>query len=153
MNVALITDESNLKSLLELLQIYEAEFSKITGKKPNQDGTYKLDVDLTKTDNYFLLMNEEPIGFCIKGVFDGRHDIFEFYILPHRRGKKLGRTFAKEIFKKYKGPWQVRQIEGADKAISFWRKAIGEFAENRFEESIIEDAYWGKVTRQVFNSV
>ncbi len=151
MKIELVAAE-NIKLNL-LLQIYEKEFSSITEKFVNEDGTFNLDVDLHKTDNFLLCESEEIIGFCVKGMSGGRHDIYEFYVIPSKRHKKVGRTFVQEIFKKYKGVWQVRQIEGADQATSFWRKAIGEFTENNYQESVIEDEYWGKVTRQIFKSL
>ena len=138
--------------LKNLLQAYEGEFSLITKKIPSKEGVFPLDVDLRETDNFLLYEENVPIGFCVKGVSSERHDIYEFYIVPSKRGTKLGREFAKEIFRRYSGEWQVRQIEGANKAISFWRKAIGEFTNEKFEESIVDDEYWGKVTRQVFQS-
>lgn len=152
MNIVKADSQDDFEKLYEMLQIYEAEFSLITKKQPDETGIYKLDVNLNETDNFLLFKNHTVVGFCVKGVTSNRHDIYEFYIEPEYRGNKLGREFAKEIFKKYNGEWQVRQIEGANKAISFWRKAIGEFTRDNFEESVVEDKYWGKVTRQLFKS-
>jgi predicted acetyltransferase len=141
------------KTLMDLLQAYEKEFSVITKKKPNDDGIFRLDVDVSKTDNFLLLDKVEAVGFCVKGVSDKRHDIFEFYVVPQNRGNLAGRKFAKEIFGMYKGDWQVRQINGANKAIEFWRKTISGFTKNNYEESVINDEYWGRVTRQTFRSL
>ena len=136
-----------------LLQNYEKEFSSITKKVPDPDGTFNLDVNLNETDNFLLIENREAIGFCVKGFSEGRHDISEFFVILDKRHNKIGRKFAQEVFKKYKGEWQVRQIEGADKAITFWRKVIAEFTKNDYQESVVEDEYWGKVTRQIFKSL
>lgn len=135
-----------------MLQAYEAEFAPVTGNTPNSKGVYPLDSDLDVTDNYLLYVGGEAAGFCVKGEEQGRHDIMEFYVAPEYRGHKLGRRFAQSIFERHPGTWQVRQIEGADKAIAFWRQAIGEFTAGQYTESIEEDAYWGPVTMQVFKS-
>lgn len=135
-----------------LLQTYEKEFSPITGKLPGCDGRYELDVDLTQTSNYLCHLGEDTIGFCIKGTTDGRHDILEFFIAPEMRSSGCGEKLAHGIFSKYKGAWQVRQIEGADKARAFWRKSIHSFTDGSYQEELIEDPYWGQVTRQTFTS-
>lgn len=91
-------------------------------------------------------------GFACKTSFEGVHDIAEFYVIPEKRGKSLGGFFAKEIFREYQGVWQVRQIEGAGKAREFWKKTIKEFSLGYFEEESINYPYWGRVTRQSFDT-
>jgi hypothetical protein len=51
----------------------------------------------------------------------------------------------------YPGAWQVRQIEGANSATSFWRATIKKFTHDNFIEKIIDDKVWGKVTCQYFS--
>lgn len=153
-NLKILTvDQTNLPIVLNLAQAYEAEFSAITKKKPQSNGLFLLDTPINQEHPSYLLYDQtSPIGFCIKGVQEARHDIAEFYVVPSYRSKGIGRHFAAEIFKKYPGPWQVRQIDGADKAILFWRSAIQVFTNNNFTECVVEDNYWGKVTRQLFHS-
>ena len=149
-NLRVKTPSSSIP-LLNLLQCYEAEFSAITEKLPNELGEFPLDIKLDGSyDAYLFTENKIPIGFAIKGTESGLHDISEFYVIPSKRHNSLGRTFAKEIFKKYIGPWQVRQIEGADLAVRFWTKAISEFTNGDFTSSKEEDDYWGKITIQRF---
>jgi len=102
---------------------------------PNQAGEFKPD---TMPDDMHIGIlayeNEIPIGFCIAKVESEVHAIAEFYIIPVLRSEGLGSEFAIEIFNRYPGKWQVRQIEGADKARDFWRKAINSSTNNNFEE-------------------
>ncbi|GAA5497114.1 hypothetical protein Rhal01_03304 [Rubritalea halochordaticola] len=154
MNKSSITETSDSCPLLhQLLQSYEAEFSPLTGKQPGPDGNYMLDVDLTLTENHLYLLEDTPIGFCIKGETDGHHDILEFYIQPELRSNGRGEQLAHEIFSKHKGPWQVRQIEGAHKARNFWRRAIHNYTGGLYSEAQLHDPYWGPVTRQRFTSL
>ena len=83
---------------------------------------------------------------------DNRHDIAEFYVIPSYRSAGAGSQFAIEIFKMSRGPWQARQIEGAHKATLFCHSAIQLFTNNNFTKSAVEDSYWGKVTKQLFDS-
>jgi predicted acetyltransferase len=68
------------------------------------------------------------------------------------RGKNFGYHFACVIFNKYPGQWQVRQIENAGAAISFWRSVIKKYTADKYEESVVSDPDWGVVTRQRFTS-
>lgn len=150
MNVEIV--QENNEDLNRLIQDYELEFSVITNKKRNSDGFFDLDVNLNSTDNYLLLENDLPIGFCIKGLNNGIHEIFEFYIIPSMRRSNRGQNFAIQIFEEYSGEWQVKQISGADKATLFWRKTIANFTSTTFKEALTEDPYWGKVIMQSFTS-
>ena len=144
-------DNKNKCVLDNLMQAYEAEFSKITLKKPNAKGLFEVDTILSRVNKGYLLYDKLiPIGFAIKGSMDNIHDIAEFYIVPSYRNQNLGKKFAHNIFDKYIGKWQVRQIEGAHKAKIFWRKTIDEYTRGKFVEDFIKDDYWGKVTRQSF---
>lgn len=146
-------DSLNIKILLNLLQAYEAEFSAITKKTPRIDGIFPIDTPIDGDHPSFLVYsNSIPVGFCIKSTYEGIHDIAEFYVVPSFRYLNIGENFAKYIFTKYPGKWQVRQIEGAHKATRFWNKVINNFTSGNYTESIVNDSYWGKVTKQNFES-
>jgi len=146
-------NKNNISILLNLAQAYEAEFSPITKKNPLSNGLYALDTNWDSDHPAFLLFdNETPVGFCIKTILDSRHDISEFYVVPTYRHKGIAKSFVIEIFNKYAGTWQARQIQGADQAVSFCRAVISEFTSGKYTEEIVEDEYWGKITRQIFKS-
>lgn len=60
--------------------------------------------------------------------------------------------FAFAIFDKFPGPWQVRQILSAVKAISFWRTIVHEYTGGKYQEDLVDDSHWGSVIRQRFTS-
>ena len=152
MKIIEVTNE-NVHVLQNLAQAYEAEFSAMTRKTPDQDGIFRLDTppDALHT-GYLLFDNDLPVGFGIIGLVEGRNDVAEFYVIPSVRGQGLGESFAHRLFSMHEGEWQVRQIEGAQKATDFWRKTISTYTNGQFTESIVDDADWGKVTRQLFSS-
>ncbi|MDX2051630.1 MAG: hypothetical protein SFV15_04505 [Polyangiaceae bacterium] len=43
----------------------------------------------------------------------------EFYIIPSQRRLLRGRAFAHKIFARHTGNWQIKQIAGAEYAVSF----------------------------------
>lgn len=152
-NIHLITiDNKNIEIYLNLAYAYEAEFSNLTGKYPNKFGICEPDtMPITPYTGYLLYKNDTPIGFCIVEIKEIK-DITEFYITPSMRKKNFGYILASTIFDTYPGEWQVRQIQGAENAKSFWRKVISRYTKNNFKETIVNDIKWGIVTCQRFVS-
>ena len=145
---------NNLKAFKNLEQSYEAEFSNLTLKMPDENGLFKTEHEILPNDQYIgylLYYNQKtPIGFCLVNISDEVKDIAEFYIVPAMRKKKFGSKLAFMIFNKHPGPWQVRQINGANHAINFWRNVIKSYTRNKYNESIVQDDHWGCVTKQQF---
>ncbi|WP_062266496.1 GNAT family N-acetyltransferase [Endozoicomonas arenosclerae] len=161
-----IVDDGNREVYLNLCQGYEAEFSSLTGKKPDPQGRFALDTPLTENTTGYLLYDEHlPAGLAaVKQHHATHHEVCEFYVLPCYRRQELGKRFAHRLFSMSCGQWEIKQIEGADNATTFWRKTISDFLkeyvdqsdnniDTHFQEDIYVDPYWGKVTRQVFTSM
>ncbi|MBI2743276.1 MAG: GNAT family N-acetyltransferase [Chlamydiales bacterium] len=136
-----------------LAQDYEAEFSALTNKEPDFSGFFSLEASWQEPyKGFYLMLKEKPAGFVIVSEVKGRWDIAEFYILPCYRKRGLGRFLATHIFDLFPGPWQVRQIWGAEVAATFWRDVINVYTSGQFTEDRISDPHWGIVTRQLFKS-
>jgi len=151
MRVVTIT-QANIHIYLNLAQCYEAEFSAITLKKPNEMGVFELDTQIGEgVEGLLLLVDEIPAAIAaiaIKG--DARYEVCEFYVIPSFRNNAIGRQFAHMIWRRYYGEWEIKQIEGAEYASEFWRKSISAFERTTYREDRYEDPYWGVVTRQQF---
>ncbi|MHB1949408.1 MAG: GNAT family N-acetyltransferase [Gammaproteobacteria bacterium] len=145
--------DKNIKVYINLACSYEAEFSSLTHKMPNEFGIFEPDtMPSSPYTGYLLYYKNIPIGFCVAKINKEINDIAEFYIIPAMRKQKFGCGFAMSIFDRHPGKWQVREIAGADSAISFWRKVIKKFTHNEYQEAIVTDPQWGVVTRQQFVS-
>lgn len=146
-------DHTNLPIFLNLAQAYEAEFSKLTGKKPNEEGKFILDTSpLEPYKGYLLYYEGIPGGFCVVNLKSVPQDVAEFYIVPVFRHKKFGTHLAVTVFANHPGLWQVRQIKGAEYATSFWRGVIKACTGNDYKEEVVADPDWGVVTQQIFLS-
>lgn len=154
MSILKIEIQEHLQILSHLMQAYEAEFSNLTEKMPDQFGRFSPDTEVDEYHDGYLLIDKNgiPVGFCIKGTVTCCHDISEFYVIPSCRQYGLGLQFAMEIFDLYPGSWQVRQIWKAEKAYRFWIKAITTYTQGDFEDSVVDDPQWGKVHLQRFQS-
>jgi predicted acetyltransferase len=135
-----------------LAQGYEAEFSAITGKKPDARGVFELDTKIgDDVQGFVLSVAGVPAGLiAVRSKNDGSYEVAEFYVVPSFRKQAWGREFAHAIWRKLPGSWEIKQIAGAEYAAEFWRKTIGAFPQTDFREDRFDDPYWGQVTRQRF---
>ncbi len=145
--------ETNLPIYHNLAQCYEAEFSPLTGKKPDASGRFALDTQIE--DNvlgYLLYIGDTPAGLAaIACKEENQFEMCEFYVLPLFRKNEAGMRFAHAIWERHRGTWEIKQIAGADYATAFWRKTITRYHDTRFVEECYDDPYWGIVTRQTFS--
>ena len=147
-------NEQNIDVFKNLAQGYEAEFSDITNRLPNELGIFQVDIyPAAPYRGYLAYCGNIPVGFGVADIESDIKDIFEFYIIPSMRKKRLGYALAVMVFSKYPGYWQVRQIKGADGATKFWRNTVKRYTADKFEELTILDPLWGDVTCQRFQSI
>lgn len=53
-----------------------------------------------------------------------------------------------EIFSRFRGRWEVRQVMENVAATAFWRSVIGQYTSGAFEETLFDDERWrGPVQR------
>lgn len=146
--------EVNLHIYHNLAQCYEAEFSPLTGKKPDASGRFALDTEIG--DNvlgYLLYIGDTPAGLAaIASKGDNSFEMCEFYVIPLFRKNAAGIRFAHAIWTRHNGTWEIKQIEGAEYATAFWHKAITRFDGTAYTEDHYNDPYWGNVTRQKFTT-
>ncbi|MGF1725392.1 GNAT family N-acetyltransferase [Photobacterium nomapromontoriensis] len=147
-------DESNLAVYLHLSQPYEAEFSVYTKKTPDEAGLFAMDTVIGGNVKGFLLyIDNAPAGLAaIAETASGHYEVCDFYVVPVFRQNRMGQQFAHQLFTMMPGEWESKQIEGAEHAIAFWRRAIGDYTNDHFVEDIYPDSYWGPVTRQCFST-
>jgi predicted acetyltransferase len=144
-------DAGNFDIYLNLVQAYEAEFSPLTGKKPGSDGRFALDTHLGgNVHGHLLYLGETPAGLAAIESDRDEHEVREFYVVPLFRGRLTGSRFAQSLWRRFPGNWEIKQIAGASNATAFWRRAVGEFTQGRFEEDHHDDPVWGHVVRQRF---
>ena len=147
-------EKENLSVYLNLAQCYEAEFSALTGKRPDAKGLFALDTQVCETTKGFLLVIEKsPAALAAIAFKENRcHEICEFYVVPSFRNASTGMHFAHLLWEMFPGEWEIKQIAGAKGATEFWRKSIRTFGQIAYEEDNYEDSYWGSVIRQRFRS-
>lgn len=70
------------------------------------------------------------------------HDVAEFFVVRRYRRQGIGTSAAAELFRTRTGTWEVRERAENAAARAFWRKAIGAYSGECFEEMSIADERW-----------
>ncbi|QUM76245.1 hypothetical protein HWV00_08445 [Moritella sp. 24] len=150
-------DSSNKHVYMNLAQAFEAEFSKIMQKKPDENGLLPLDTLIEgNVSGYLLYVDGVPAGHtAIANEAPDCYEVCDFYILPYFRKNKVGKRFISELFTRLGGSWEIKQVANTDHAVKFWRDVLTDYtAANNITAGFVEDDYqdakFGPVTRQCF---
>lgn len=147
-------DSPSLPAFSNLQKMYEAEFSPLMDYDVNEHGEYDQEMLMSHWsprgyDMYMLYYDKRiPAGFVIVNLAStldesqqNTRDIAEFYVMPKWRNTGIGKWMAFEIFAKYPGNWEVRQVPGL-KARDFWVKVISTFTGKETVEEITDHPQW-----------
>lgn len=134
------------ETLNNLLQFYIYDFSEFMDFHIEDNGKfddYPLNDYWTENSRFpFLIkLNGKYAGFVLVKLInrdddDSYFSIAEFFIMKRYRRAGLGKLVAMDIFKMYKGQWEVYQIDNNVPAQHFWKKAIEEYTGGKFTERI-----------------
>jgi predicted acetyltransferase len=149
-------DEGRLRALFEL---YAYDFSEILELDVQEDGRFGVpSLDAYGSDprrHAFLVRVDAKIaGFALvdeqSRLTDdaGVRDVGEFFVLRRYRRRGIGEQLARGLFDRFPGRWEVRQKAENHAATAFWRRVIGRYTGDRFDEVTWDDARWhGPVQR------
>lgn len=127
-----------------LMQLYHYDASEWfpLALEPNGRYAYRPVDRLWDSANSFPFLIQaagELCGFAVvdKEVVDAGSDwnMGYFFVVRRHRGRGLGREVAHELFRRYKGRWEVYQVAENQQAITFWRKVIQDFAGSSWREA------------------
>lgn len=135
------TDKSVLRRLVELYLYDLSEFTDADVDQHGEFGYRYLDHYWTEEDRaaFLLRVDGHWAGFAL--VRPGTPtDMAEFFIMKKYRRRGIGRQGATEMFKRFPGPWQVRQLLTNPAARSFWRAVIPyPFTERRTPDETVQE--------------
>lgn len=111
-----------------LLELYQYDFSEFVDGDLDGHGTYGYQF----LDNYWTEDARHPFLFRVGGKWAGfalvragtPHDMAEFFVMRKYRRHGVGIVAARELFARFPGDWQVRQMATNTPATNFWRRAI-----------------------------
>jgi predicted acetyltransferase len=111
-----------------LLELYLHDFSVFTRADVDDEGRFGYDY----LDAYWTDSDRKPFLFRVDGRWCGfalvrtgdPHDMAEFFVMRKYRRSGVGITAARDLFARFPGRWQVRQLRANTDATTFWRRAI-----------------------------
>lgn len=142
--------EKDKDIIFNLMQLYTYELSFFEDETTNfqllDNGLFKLSkyIDLYWTQEerhlYILKYDGKLAGFVLERFNeDGMNEIAEFFVLNKYRKHGAGTFMANEMFKKYKGKWEIRTLLKNKRAQEFWRKVVKSASNGNYKERFIRD--------------
>ena len=74
--------------------------------------------------NKYGVVDTEPIDYSIA----------EFFIMKKYRRRGVGKIAVFNVFNKFHGIWEVKELAENINAHVFWRKVIGDYTSNNYKE-------------------
>lgn len=152
--VSLVLASPDQRPLLEnLFQFYCYDFAEIVGLHVGDDGRYSappLTRYWTEEHRYPFLIEVQGhrAGFVliqkqsrITGSKD-TWDIAEFFVMRAYRQQGVGTRVAIELFERYRGRWEIRQVPTNQSATRFWRRVLGRYTAGEYTEQLLHDERW-----------
>jgi predicted acetyltransferase len=148
------------RSVLEnLAQLYQYDFSEMSRGDPQhgnvrEDGRFhSIDLDrfFAEEDHheYLIRVDGQVAGFVLVSPGSSFRDldervwwIDEFFVMRKYRRLGVGEHVAKTIFDRFRGTWQVAEMQINTGAQAFWRGVIDRYTGGVFEEISLDDDQW-----------
>jgi predicted acetyltransferase len=154
MTASILAAKRSERALLEnLFQFYCYDFSEIVGGNVGFDGRFSPPpIDAYWQDPwrypYIVRVDDVPAGFALihrrsRITQDpDTWDVAEFFVMRPYRRKGTGSYAALQLFDRFRGRWEVRQVGANTAATVFWRAVIAGHTNGRFIETIHDDERW-----------
>lgn len=139
---ATYTEKSILRNLLEL---YCYDMSEYEDRHVNAHGLY----GYRYLDHYWTEAGRTPLLLRVQSNWGGfalvrtmtdasgqhEHHMAEFFIMKCFRNHGIGRHVAHTLFDRFPGPWSLMIVPRNGPAQSFWRKTVGAYIGDNFQEA------------------
>ena len=142
--------EKDKDVIYNLMQLYTYELSLFEDETTNfqllDNGVFKLSkyIDLYWTEEgrhpYILRCEGKLAGFVLERYNeDGMNEIAEFFVLNKYRKLGAGTFMANEMFKKYKGKWEIKTLLKNKTAQKFWRTVVKNVSNGNYNEKLTQE--------------
>lgn len=154
MQIDLIRAAPHHRRLLrQIYELYCHDFSPMTKSDIGDDGLFTADDFLSDWPadlNIFLFkVDEHWAGFAwiergsyIDRTIDDHYLMDDFFVMRKYRSQGIGEQAAVRLFSSYSGTWEVGEIRENIDAQVFWRKVIGRYTDDHFDEVLVDNERW-----------
>ena len=130
-----------IEAVANLMQLYSHDLSEFQQAPLDDKGLFGLgpDFDIYWEEPgrypFLILVDTELAGFAfIRALTEQTYSVAEFFIARRFRRSGVGAVAAKYLFDKFRGNWQVAELEKNLPAQQFWRTVIGDYTGGEFTE-------------------
>ena len=150
MSVLVEATREDQPALLELAQYYAYDFSDLIDLDVDAGGRFPV----AHLNRHFADAACHPFMIRVDGklagfaIHEGRsrlsgevgvHDVAEFFVMKKYRRRGLGAAAATELFDRFAGQWEVREVRRNVAAMAFWRRVIGDYTKGAFTDTAWDD--------------
>lgn len=143
-------DEYGKEVILNLMQLYTYELSNYEDETTNfkllDNGLFAINEFFElywkeeKRHPFILKCDGKIAGFVLQRFNENNmNEISEFFVLNKYRKLGAGTFMANEMFKQFKGKWEVRTLLKNKRAQEFWRKVIKNSNTINYQECLIRN--------------
>jgi len=135
-------------TLRNLYEHYVHDMSEWFGLDVRADGSFGYDTTpIWKGEHavFFARVGERLAGFGVVGSAERWlgdatvRDVKDLFVLRRYRRQGVGDALAGHLWDAFAGPWLVRILAANAPALSFWRKAVGRYTGDRYDEQAVRD--------------
>ncbi len=142
--------EEEKEILYNLMQLYTYELSFYEDENINfkilDNGLYKISkyVDLYWKEEtrhaYIVKVDGQLAGFALERFNENNmNEIAEFFVIYKYRKIGVGSFMANEIFKRYKGKWEIKTLLKNKPAQKFWRTVVKNASNGNYNEKLTQE--------------
>ena len=147
--------------IYRMLELYQHDLSDIWDQDLDAHGEYGYALDSFWHEDdchaFVALVDGHYAGFALVDsavrVGESGWWMSQFFVLKKYRRRGVGEALAIDVFDRLPGRWEVGQMPENLPAQAFWRRVIGQYTGQRFEERAIVTGWWqGIVQRFISDS-
>lgn len=142
--------EEEKEILYNLMQLYTYELSFYEDENINfkilDNGLYKISkyVDLYWKEEtrhaYIVKVDGQLAGFALERFNENNmNEIAEFFVIYKYRKIGVGSFMANEIFRRYKGKWEIKTLLKNKPAQNFWRTVVKNASNGNYNEKLTQE--------------
>ena len=147
---AIISDKTVIRNMMELYNYDMSEFEESDLDEHGLYGYNYLDNYWTEKDRhpFIIKVDGKLAGFILVNKYSGDniksidYSIAEFFVLKKYRRSGVGRISAVDVFSRFHGLWEVKELSKNRNSHVFWRKVIGEYTSNNYQELSNSNRDW-----------
>ena len=130
-----------MDTVANLMQLYSHDLSEYQEAPLDDRGLFRLGPcfdtywEEPGRDPFLILVDTELAGFAfIRELAEQSYSVAEFFIASRFRCSGVGKVAVRGLFDKFRGNWQVAELEKNLPAQRFWRAVIDDYTGGEFTE-------------------